>query len=336
MTTKTLSSLVQTFFTVALPQRGMSPLTLLSYRDAMKLLLRFVAERRRRAVIHLDVADLDAVIVRDFLDNLEKKRGNEISTRNNRLAALRSFFAFVAAEDPSFSDQCHRICSIPLKRAPVRPIPYLEQHEMLAMLDAPDQSTRSGRRDRALLLFLYNTGARVQELTGVRASDLHLSRPPQVLLRGKGRKERICPFWASTARVLRDLLRENAISQSSDDNIFLNTQGEPLTRFGVDYILKKHATAVVKAVPSLARKRVSPHTIRHTTAVHMLNAGVDLNVIRAWLGHVDLRTTSIYAEINLATKRKAIQECAPTTGKGRRGRSLWKRNADLLAWLEDL
>lgn len=336
MTTKTLSALVQSFFTVALPQRGISPLTILSYRDAMKLLLRFVAERKRRSVVHLEVADLDAAAVRDFLDHLEKKRSNEIATRNNRLAALRSFFAFVAAEEPSLADHCRRICTIPLKRAPVRSVPYLEQDEMQALLAAPDSSSATGRRHHAVLIFLYNTGARVQEMTDVRASDLHLGRPPQVLLRGKGRKERICPLWASTARVLRRLLDETAISPGLDRRVFRNAQLEPLTRFGVDYILKKYAAVVAGAIPTLARKRVSPHTIRHTAAVHMLNAGVDLNVIRSWLGHVDLRTTSIYAEINLATKRKAIETCAPSATIGRTRRPSWKRKPDLLTWLEAL
>jgi site-specific recombinase XerD len=336
MTTKTLSALVQSFFTLALPQRGMSPLTILSYRDAMKLLLRFVAERKRRPVVRLQVADLDASIVRDFLDHLEKKRGNGIATRNNRLAAIRSFFGFVAAEEPALADLCQHVCAVPLKRAPVRPIPYLEEDEMQALLAGPDRSTAASRRDHALLLFLYNTAARVQELTGVRASDLHLARPSQVLLRGKRKKERICPFWASTARALRALLAEAAISPGSDRKVFLNTQGEPLTRFGVDYIIKKYAPVAAVAVPSLARKRISPHTIRHTAAVHMLNAGVDVNVIRSWLGHADLRTTNVYAEINLATKRKAIESCAPRGVDGRARRPSWKRSRDLLAWLEQL
>jgi site-specific recombinase XerD len=335
MTAKTLPALVQAFFTVALPQRGMSPLTVLSYRDATKLLLRFIANRKRQPVVRLEIADVDVTAVREFLDHLEKERGNEVATRNNRLAAIRSLFSFVAAEEPSLADHCRRICTIPLKRAPVHTVPYLEHDEVQALLAAPDRSTTAGRRDHALMLFLYNTGARVQELTGVRASDLRLASPPQVLLRGKGRKERICPLWASTTREVRDLLDETAISLESDSRIFLNGQSTPITRFGVGYILKKHAAVATKTAPTLARKRVSPHTIRHTAAVHMLNAGVDLNVIRSWLGHVDLRTTSIYAEINMATKRKAIETCAPASDKGGT-RPSWKRRPDLLAWLEAL
>lgn len=335
MPEKTLSALVQSFFTVALPQRGMSPLTILSYRDAFKLLLRFVAARTRRPVVRLEVNDIDVAAVRDFLQHLEAHRGNGISTRNNRLAAIRSFFGFAAAEEPLISDHCKRICALPLKRAPVRPIPYLEQDEMQAVLAAPDEATASGRRDYALLLFLYNTGARVQELADIRAADLQLGRPPQALLRGKGKKERICPLWATTARTLRRLLVERGLPPQSAERIFRNAQGDPLTRFGIDYILKKHVAVAADGIQSLKSRRVSPHVIRHTAAVHMLNSGVDLNVIRAWLGHADLRTTNIYAEINLATKRKALAACSPNVSRQAK-RPLWKRDEDLLGWLEHL
>lgn len=336
MTTKTLSGLVQSFFTVALPRRGFSPQTILSYRDALKLLLRFTSEQTRLQVVRLEFTHLDDTIVAAFLDHLESGRGNLIATRNNRLAAIRSFFAFVAAEEPALAHQCQRVCSLPLKRAPCRSIPYLEPDEMQAILAAPDVSTSSGRRDHALLLFLYNTGARVQEATGVRAADLQLSRPRQVLLRGKRKKERICPLWETTARALRALLDEVGLPDLSASNVFRSEQNSPLTRFGIDYILKKHAAKAAETLPTLARKRVSPHTIRHTTAVHLLNSGVDINVIRSWLGHTDLRTTNIYAEIDLHTKRKAIESCAPPESKGGRRRPPWKRDPDLLSWLENL
>lgn len=334
MATKTLPALVQSFFVVALPQRNLSPLTILSYRDATKLLLRFVAARKRRPVVSLEVADLDVEAVRAFLEDLERKRGNGISTRNNRLAAIRSLFTFIADEEPALADHCRRVCSIPIKRAPVRAIAYLEEEEMKALLSAPDRATPVGRRDHVILLFLYNTGARVQELTDVCAANLHLDRPRQVLLCGKGRKERICPLWNSTAQMLRGVLEEAGVQVGSDRKAFLNGRGEPITRFGVDYLLKKYAAEAAAKVPSIERKRVSPHVIRHTAAVHMLNSGVDLNVIRVLLGHVDLQTTNVYAEINVATKRTAIEACAPK-GVGRR-RASWKRDPDLLAWLEEL
>jgi len=333
-TIKPLSSLVQSFFAVALPQRGMSPLTMLSYRDAMKLLLRYAAERTRRPVVKLDVDDITTELVSDFLGHLESKRGNQIATRNNRLAALRTFFAYVATEEPALADRCRRICAIPLKRSPMRTIPYLEQDEMNALLEAPDRASRLGRLHYAILLFLYNTGARVAELVGVRAADLHIDGlHRQVLLRGKGKKERICPLWQDTVKVLREHLAQIEVALDSGKHVFVNRCGDPLTRYGVNYLVGAYAEKAAERVPSIATKRVSPHTIRHTTAVHLLNAGVDIDVIRAWLGHVDLRTTNIYAEINLATKRKAIEMCAPRNGANAKPPA-WKRSPDILAWLE--
>lgn len=335
MTTRTLTALIQSFFAVALPQRGFSAQTILSYRDAVKLLLGFASDSTGRPVVRLEFGDLDDALVAAFLDHLETDRGNQIATRNNRLAALRSFFTFVAAEEPVLAEQCRRVCTLPLKRAPIRSLPYLEHEEIQAILAAPDLATASGRRDHALLLFLYNTGARVQELIGVRGADLQLVKPRQVLLRGKRNKERICPLWKTTADAVADLLEEASIAAATRQEVFRSGRNEPLSRFGVDYILKKHAAVAAEAVPTLARKRVSPHTIRHTTAVHLLNAGVDINVIRAWLGHVDLRTTNIYAEIDLSTKRKAIETCAPPARKGRGAAASWKK-PDILAWLDRL
>lgn len=333
-TTKPLFSLIQSFFEVAMPQRGWSHLTALSYRDAIKLLLRYVKTRTGRAVVKLDVADLTPEVIRAFLTHLEADRGNQVATRNTRLAALRAFFMHVAAEEPVFGEQCRRICALPLKRAPIRAVPYLEPDEMNALLNAPDRTSRLGRFHHMILLFLYNTGARVAELVGVRAADLRLDGlHGQVLLHGKRRKERICPLWQDTIAKLREHLTEIGIALDSDRRIFLNRRAEPLTRYGVNYILRVYARKVAKCTPSITDKRVSPHTIRHTTAVHLLNAGVDISVIRAWLGHVDLRTTSIYTEINLATKRKAIEMCA-VRGAAHGKRPPWKKSPDILAWLE--
>lgn len=332
--TKPLFSLVQSFFSVAMPQRGWSQLTALSYRDAIKLLLRYVMDRTGRPVVKLDVADLTPEVIRAFLGHLEADRGNQVATRNTRLAALRSFFLYVAVEEPVFGEQCRRICALPLKRAPVRTVPYLEPDEMDALLAAPDRTSRLGRFHHMIILFLYNTGARVAELVSVRAADLRLDAlHRQVLLRGKRQKERICPLWQHTVEGLREHLAEVGIAPDSDRRIFLNRCDEPLTRYGVNYILGVYARKVAVCIPSIADKRVSPHTIRHTTAVHLLNAGVDINVIRAWLGHVDVRTTNIYTEINLATKRKAIETCA-ARGMVRGKRPAWKRSPDVLAWLE--
>jgi site-specific recombinase XerD len=333
---KPLSALVQGFFTVFLPERGVSPLTILAYRDAMKLLLRFAADRLRRRVLDLEVQNLDAAVVRAFLAYLESSRGNKVATRNGRLAAIRSFFTFVASQEPALVDHARRVCAVPMKREPTRLISYMEKNEMQAVLDGPNPDSRAGVRDRALLLFLYNTGARVQEAVDVRAADLHLARPRQVLLHGKGKKQRVCPLWEVTANAMRDLLAQQGISERATQHVFLNHRGEPLTRFGVRVIVKKHGAAAAATRPGLARKRMSPHLFRHTAAVHLLNSGVDINVIRSWLGHVDLKTTNIYAEIDMATKRRAIEMCARPATRRRSSRRSWERNADLLAWLERL
>jgi len=334
ITTKPLFSLVQSFFDVAMPQRGWSHLTAISYRDALKLLLRYVMARTGRPVVKLDVADLTPEVVRAFLMHLETDRGNQVATRNTRLAALRAFFLYVAVEEPVFGEQCRRICALPLKRAPVRTVPYLEPDEMNALLMAPDRTSRLGRFHHMIILFLYNTGARVAELVGVRAVDLRLDGlHGHVLLRGKRKKDRICPLWQNTVAALREHMAEIGMAPDSDQRIFLNRRAEPLTRYGVNYILGAYARKVAACIPSIADKRVSPHTIRHTTAVHLLNAGVDINVIRAWLGHVDVRTTNIYTEINLATKRQAIEMCA-ARGIVRGKRSAWNKSPDILAWLE--
>lgn len=333
-TSKPLPSLIQSFFAVMLPQRGVSPLTMRSYRDAMKLFLHYATARTGRPVVKLDFCDITPDLVRDFLSHLETERGNQIATRNNRLAALRTFFSYAATDEPALADLCHRICALPFKRAPTLTIPYLEQDEMNALLEAPDRTSRLGSLHYAIVLFLYNTGARVAELVGVRAVDLHLEGPhPQVLLRGKGKKERICPLWKDTVMVLRKHIAEIGIAHDSDERVFRNRRTEPLTRYGVNYIVGVYATKAAVRVPSIATKRVSPHTIRHTTAVHLLNAGVDINVIRAWLGHVDMRTTNIYSEINLATKRKAIEMCAPRSDANGKPPT-WKQSPDILAWLE--
>jgi site-specific recombinase XerD len=336
VTTKTLSSLIQSFFAVALPQRGASPLTVLSYRDAMKLMLRYASTRTKRPVVKLQFDDITPKLVGEFLSHLESERRNSVGTRNNRLAALRSFFSFVATEEPELADRCHSMCAIPFKKGQTTVIPYLEQDEMDAVLGVPNRTTRLGRFHYASLLFLYNSGARVAEFVSVRANEVQLhGSHRQVLLHGKGKKDRICPLWQETAKVLREHMAELRIPADSDQHVFVNRRGEPLSRHGVNYIVAACASKAAAVAPTIARKRVSPHTIRHTTAVHLLNAGVDIDVIRAWLGHVDLRTTNIYAEINLATKRRALEMCAPK--QAARGTApTWKTTPDVLAWLESL
>ncbi len=258
-----LQFLIQSFFTHRHQQHGLSSLTRLSYRDTLKLLLQYASKIKKEPVTKLKIEKLTPEFVISFLEYLETERGNQISTRNNRLAAIRSFFAYVAFKEPLYADQCRQICALPLKKAPTRNIDYLELNKMQALLNAPDQNYAAGRRDYALWLFLYNTGARVQELVGVKAEDISLEKPRQVLLRGKGNKERMCPLWQETVNVLKRLMVEEGIEVSSTKQIFLNQHKQPLTRFGVGHLIKKYGQIVAEQVPSLARKRLSPHTIRH-------------------------------------------------------------------------
>jgi site-specific recombinase XerD len=313
----------------------MSPHTVCSYRDAVTLLLRFLAERHDRDVVKLDFKHLSPDDIVAFLHHLEVERGNAAPTRNARLAAIHAFARFAAANHPEHLELCQRILAVPFKRARVRLVEYLEAREIAAILDAPDRQTAGGRRDHALLLALFNTGARVQEILDVRPSDLQLVRPFQVRLRGKGRKDRICPLWPRTVKVLRKWFAEQGIDSASTQQMFRNRCGEPLTRFGVRYLLRKYTKEATSIVTTLAAKRVHPHVIRHTTAVHLLQAGVDLVTISHWLGHASVETTNRYAAVDLETKRAAIGKARPV-GVVAPAVAGWQTDRTILQWLESL
>ncbi|MEX1026571.1 MAG: site-specific integrase [Candidatus Paceibacterota bacterium] len=331
-----LAFALRRFFADYLPSvRGASPHTVLSYRDALTLLLRFLAVRHKRPVVELDLDSLDSDSVLSYLDHLEQVRGNSATTRNARLAAVHAFARFAGSLQPEYLDVCQRLLAIPFKRAHSRTVEYLEAEELRALVDATDLNTCSGRRDHAILLTLFNTGARVQELLDLRPCDLHLDRPYQVRLEGKGRKQRICPLWPQTAKLLRDLLAELDLDPTSTQRLFRNRLGKPLTRFGVRYLLRKYVQKAHTAVPSLSQKRVHPHTLRHSTAVHLLQAGVDLISISHWLGHASVETTNRYAEVNLETKRAAIDKAGPI-GSFEPSLTGWSSDASILDWLETL
>ncbi len=313
-------------------QRNASPRTVRAYRDALKLLLRYVSESRHRSVAELGVADLDRAAILAFLASLETARGNGITTRNHRLAVIRSFFRFVSTNVPEAVQQCSQVLAIPIKRGDSRRIDYLTTDEITAVLLQIPAATPEGRRHDALLRFLYNTGARVQEAIDVRANDLYLDSPAHVLLRGKGRKERICPLWTDSVDRLRRLLAEHHLDPMQPSAVFTNRDQRPLTRFGVRYILSKYVRAAVPQCPSLARKNVHPHSVRHTTAMHLLQSGVDLNTIRCWLGHASVTTTNQYVEIDLEMKRCALERVSPPPGAVEPATT----DSDLLAWLESL
>jgi integrase/recombinase XerD len=307
-----LAMALRTFFAQHLPlTRGLSSRTVLSYRDTFVLLLRFLATRHDCGVVDLEVEHLRTDDVLAFLDHLEMQRKNSVATRNARLAAIHSFARFLATRDPEQVEEAQRLLAIPIKRGPARAVDYLEGEEIAAMLGAAAQR-RDHVRDRALLLTLFNTGARVQELLDIRTGDLQLDRPTFVRLRGKGRKERLCPLWPETVAALQTLL--SSLTEENAIPIFRNHRGEPMTRFGVRYLLRRYAGRAQKAAPTLGVKRVHPHVYRHSAAVHLLRAGVDLVTISHWLGHASVETTNRYAAIDLETKRKALERAGPLMG----------------------
>jgi integrase/recombinase XerD len=272
--------------------------------------------------------------VRQFLTDLEEKRGCGVATRNQRLAAIHALAKFVCLQAPELVEWGGQIRTIPFKKTPRALVTYLEKVEVDAVLDAPDLTSAQGRRDHALLLFLYNTGARASEAAEARISDLSLPDVPErdpasVLIHGKGNKPRQCPLWAQTVRELASLVR----GRGPAETVFLNRCGSAMTRFGVHALVERCAARAAMHVPTLLAKRVSPHTIRHTTATHLLRSGVDINTIRAWLGHVSLATTNIYAEVDLEMKAKALANCEVG---GSEERKSWKEDTDLMAFLRSL
>jgi len=317
-------------------QRSLSPHTVLAYRDALKLLLQFAAERCGKPVTELAIEDLGAEFVLTFLDHLERERGNSVATRNARLAALHVFYRHVASRDPQSFALCQRVLGVPAKRAPRREVHYLERNEMNALISAIDRSTPAGRRDHALVTFAWQTGARVGEIIALRACDLQLDAPAHVRIWGKGRKERVVPLWPNTAAVLRSWLDERNLDPRSQAPVFVNLRGRQLTRWGVRHILKKHARTATGTCPTVAEKRIHPHVIRHTTAVHMLQAGADASAIRDVLGHQSAETTWRYTRINLEMKRKAVESCAPVGAAAESPVPVWRRDPDILAELEAL
>lgn len=331
-----LARALRGFFADHLPKvRGASPHTVLSYRDALALFLRFLAARHRRPLVDLDFADLTTDDLLAFLHHLEADRHNDPATRNARLAAIHAFARYAAAGHPEHLELCQRLLAVPFKRARLRVVEYLEGDEVRALLDAPDRTSPDGRRDHAILHTLFNTGARVQEILDLRPCDLQLKRPFQVRLRGKGRKERLCPLWPQTVQILGALLSEHGIDLAVATPLFRNHRGEPLTRFGVRYLIRKYARRTLSTTPTLAGKRIHPHTLRHTTAVHLLQAGVDLVTISHWLGHASVETTNRYAAVSLEMKRAALAKARPLAAIDA-ALAAWRRDASILDWLETL
>jgi site-specific recombinase XerD len=329
-----LGAILRDYFTDHLPRlRGSSPHTVQSYRDSIVLLLRFLSGHLNKPVTGLDLADLDPPGILAFLAYLEQERKNGISTRNVRLSAIHAFFHFVASRNPEHLDLAQRVLGIPFKRAQQRVIDYLEYEEIDSILKAIDRTTRQGNRDYALLAVMFNTGARVQEIANLRACDVQLIKPFQLRLFGKGRKERYCPLWPQTAAVLRSFWRQRNLDPGSEAHVFLNHRDQPLSRFGIRHILFRCLGLASESAPNLRKKRLHPHSVRHSTAVALLKSGVDLSTISHLLGHASPSTTSRYARLDLEMKRKAIAHVKPVA---RRARTPWSRNRTILDWLESL
>jgi site-specific recombinase XerD len=326
-----LAPTLQAFFTERLQgQRRASSNTIAAYRDTFRLLLAFTEQQTGKTPSQIRVADLDAELIASFLDYLERERTNSTATRNARLAAIRSLFNYAALRHPEHADTIARVLAIPPKRGPGRLVTFLTDEEIDALLAAPDRERWTGRRDHALLLTMIQTGLRVSELTGLRCADITLTTGPHLRCHGKGRKQRVTPLTPQTAQVLRVWQHERA--GNPDEPLFPTSRGRRLSSDAVAWLLAKHLATAEHACPSLHAKTISPHVLRHTAAMRLLHAGVDITVIALWLGHESTQTTQIYLHADLALKERALARTAPpNTTPGR-----YRPRDQLLAFLESL
>jgi integrase/recombinase XerD len=330
-----LGQLLHSFFADHLiTVKGLRPASVCSYRDTIRLLLLFLAADKRSKITRLTVGDLTFERIVAFIRHLEQDRGNHIRTRNQRLAAIHTLFEYIATRSPEMLMTCQQVAAIPSKRVPPPETRFLERDEIQQLLRGLPSRGRLALRDRALILFLYNTGARAQEAADLRVEHLDLSEHPTVRLHGKGDKWRTCPLWQQTARTLEQLLQSEHPSPSPPTAAVFTARGQPLTRYGIYKIVRRHAATLDD--PRTGR-RIGPHTFRHTAAMHLLEAGVEVNVIRGWLGHADLTTTNRYAEINTKAKQQALLLTEPPgVSEGPRTNPIWRSDESLLNWLASL
>lgn len=338
MKPQSFPAIVHGYFLDYLPQqRGLQPSSICSYRDTLRLFLIFVAKQRHRGVSDLSIEHMDYQSVLAFLRDMEKERGNAIATRNQRLAALHTFYEYIVRNIPEMLPFCAKVAAIPMKRCPQPEMKFLAREDVEALFARIPSDGRLSIRDRALFMLLYNTGARVSEVAQLTIGQVDLKSPAQVRLLGKGAKWRACPLWDQTTKALRKMLHERPRNLASTDPVFVGNGGEPMTRFGIYKRIRHHAQAWEVSTNSSSRIRVTPHVFRHTTAVHLLEAGVEVNVIRGWLGHVSLNTTNRYAEITVRMKADALALCEPIEENvGRTRKSAWQGDAGMLAWLSSL
>lgn len=323
-------ALVQDFFTQRLlNQANVSARTVASYRDAFRLMLQY-AEKTGKSATTLTLRDLDASFVLAFLDHLEKERGNSVRTRNVRLVALRSFLHYAALRDPTSLPTIERVLAIPMKRFDRPLLGFLSREEIEAIVAGPDRSTWSGHRDQVMLATFYNTGARVSEIIALRTQDAQLDHNVCLHLHGKGRKERSVPLWKSTATMIKEWLRRADLRPGAP--LFPNRDGTALSRSGVEKRLRAAVVIAAERCPSLRQRRISPHILRHTTAMHLLQSGVDITVIALWLGHESPATTHLYLEADLSMKEQALKRVEEPPWKSRR----FRPSDHLLAFLDGL
>ena len=326
-----LAPVLQAFFlTRLLRERQASPHTISAYRDTFRLVLAFAQTRTGKTPSQLRLSDLDQPVIGAFLEHLESERGNTVRTRNARLAAIHSFFKYAALQEPAHAAVIQRVLAIPQKRASRRLVTFLTRTEVDALLAAPDRTTWIGRRDHALLLLAVQTGLRVSELVRLRGDQIAQEKAPHIRCLGKGRKERCTPLTRGTLAVIRKWLDER--DGPIDAFVFPSRRGSALSTDAVRRAITKYASAAARSCQSLARKTVSPHVLRHTTAVHLLEAGVDRAVIALWLGHESVETTQVYLDASLAMKEKALAKAAPSQAAAKR----YKPGDQLLAFLNGL
>lgn len=315
--------------------RNCSRNTQKSYRDSMRLMINFLCRENNKTPDKLLVTDINRREILSFLDDVENTRNCSIRTRNQRLSAINAWATFISKYSPEHIEWCRELKLIPIKKSPKREITYLEKDEMDALLALPDKNAEQGWKDYVLLLFLYNTGARAEEASSLQIKDLLLPKGkgiPVVTLTGKGNKTRRCPLWETTKQALETLIA----GRDPEERVFINRLHGSMTRFGVYEMVTKYARKLADSKPSTKGKRISPHTIRHTTATHLLQAGVDINTIRAWLGHVSVDTTNVYAEINLEIKEKALNACNTQKTDKPKSKGHWRNDNDLMSFLKNL
>lgn len=330
MSIPSVGAALQTFLIDHLDnQKGLRRSSIRSYRDTLRLFLQYVSKTSGKAITKLSLPDLTYDYVLGFLKSMEQSRSNSVRTRNQRLAAIHTFYKHLASYIPEMISEGQRVAAIPTKRTPPPETIFLDHDEIQKLFAQLPHSGRLSLRDRTLLLFLYNTGARVQEVADLRVANLDLGKQPRVRLHGKGDKWRTCPLWQETSECLKLLIDGTSVT----DPVFVSTTGIALTRFGIYKIVRRLSANIATASQ---RKNISPHVFRHSCAVHLLESGVDVNVIRGWLGHVSLDTTNRYAEINIRMKSKALEACEPPTNGKAHSKIKWRDDEALLKWLQTL